>query len=332
MLKSNQHKQIFRTGIAACASLMMTTAFGADNSAWTNKPVRVIVPAVAGGTMDIVSRVLADQLSKDIGASFFVDNKRGAGGNVAVSSLLSSPADGQTIMIAFDNILTEIPHVIKQNFSLSKDIKPIAAFARSGFVLVSGGNLPATDFKGFVSYLKANPKKDTFASYAVGSASHYAGLMFSEQIGLKLQHVPFVGSPPALLQVMSGEVPFMVDGVVTSLPLIRAGKLKAYAVISQHRLPQLPSVPTFAELGFPNIQFSNQAVVIVQAAMSAEMTEKIRLAVYKAAAAASVQKHLADLGLESMPSQSSEAVAKQEKDGFDRIGKIIRDYKLDVNQ
>lgn len=328
MFKRN--KQCVRAKFAV-GTMLMVTAFGTA-SAWTSKPVRVIVPAVAGGTMDVVSRVLADQLSREVGASFFVDNKRGAGGNVAVASLLSAPADGQTIMIAFDNILTEIPHVIKQNFSPFKDIKPVAAFARSSFVLVGGPDLPASDFKGFISYLKANPKKDTFASYAVGSASHYAGLMLSEQSGLKLQHVPFVGSPPALLQVMSGEVPFMVDGVVTSLPLVRAGKLKPYAVIASHRLPALPNVPTFTELGYPNIQFSNLAVVIVPGATPPDLAEKIRTAVYKAAAASPLQKRLTDLGLESMPPQSSEAIAKTEKEGFDRIGKIIHDYKLNVSQ
>ncbi|UUZ64602.1 tripartite tricarboxylate transporter substrate binding protein [Polaromonas sp. P1-6] len=234
--------------------------------------------------MDVVARVLADQLSKDVGAPFFVDNKRGAGGNVAVASLLSSPSpsDGQTIMIAFDNILTEIPHVIKQNFS-PKDIRPIAAFARSGFVLVGNPDLPAADFTGLIAYLKANPQKDTFASYAVGSASHYAGLMLGERAGLKLQHIPFVGSPPALVNVMGGQIPIMIDGIATSLPLIRGGKLKPYAVVAKSRSPDLPNVPTFAELGYPEINFSNLAVVIVPSGVPSELVEKIRTAVYKAA-------------------------------------------------
>jgi tripartite-type tricarboxylate transporter receptor subunit TctC len=235
-------------------------------------------------------------------------------------------------MIAIDNILTEIPHVIKQNFTPLKDIRPVAAFARSGFVLVGSPGLPANDFKGLIAYLKANPQQDTFASYAVGSSSHYAGLMLGEQTGVKLQHVPFVGSPPALLQVMGGQVPIMVDGVATSLPLIRGGKLKPYAVVATNRLPDLPNVPTLAELGYPEINFSNQAVVIVGAGVSPALTEKIRAAVYKAASTASVQKRLTDLGLESVQPQSIEALEKVEADGFERIGKIIQDFKVDLNQ
>jgi tripartite-type tricarboxylate transporter receptor subunit TctC len=319
-----------RARAAFCAALMLTAAGSA--SAWTNKPVRVVVPAVAGGTMDVVARVLADQLSRDVGAPFIVDNKRGAGGNIAVSSLLSSPADGQTIMVAIDNFLTEIPHVIKQNFSPFKDIKPVAAFARSGFVLVGNTELPAKDFKGLIAYLKANPQQDTFASYAMGSASHYAGVMLGEQTGLKLQHVPFVGSPPALIQVMGGQIPIMVDGIATSLPLIRGDKLRPYATVAKSRSPVLPDVPTFAELGYPEIDFSNLAVVIVPAGVPADMVEKIRVAVYKAASASAVQKRLTELGLEPVQPLSTEALMKTEKDGFDRIGKIIRDFKVNLSQ
>src|SRR5262249_2980319 len=162
------------------------------------------------------------------------------------------------------------------------------------FVLVGSTALPPKDFKGLVTYLKANPQQDSFASYAVGSASHYAGVMLGNQAGLQLHHVPFVGSPPALIQVMGGQPPIMVDGLLTSLPLIRGGKLRPYAVIAPHRLASLPDVPTFIELGYPDInQFSNQAVAIVAAGVSQEVSEKIRAAVYKAAAAPSVQKKLA---------------------------------------
>ncbi|MGT2455182.1 Bug family tripartite tricarboxylate transporter substrate binding protein [Cupriavidus basilensis] len=318
------------TRAVLCAALTLTATGGAY--AWTNKPVRVVVPAVPGGSMDVVARVLADQLSRDVGVPFFVDNKRGAGGNVAVASLLSSPADGQTIMIAIDNILTEIPHVIKQNFSPLKDIKPVAAFARSGFVLVGSPDLPATDFKGLIAYLKANPQKGAFASYAVGSASHYAGLMLGEHAGLKLQHVPFVGSPPALIQVMGGQIPIMVDGIATSLPLIRGGKLRPYAVIAKNRSPSLPNVPTFAELGYPEINFSNLAVVIVPSGVPLELAEKIRTAIYKAASAAPVQKRLTDLGLEPVQPQSIDSLEKVERDGSEKIGKIIKQFNVNLNE
>ncbi|SEK16886.1 Tripartite-type tricarboxylate transporter, receptor component TctC [Variovorax sp. OK605] len=316
-----------RSAALGAALLAMT----ACANAWTTKPVRVVVPAVAGGTMDVVARALADQLARDVGVPFIVDNKRGAGGNVAVGSLLGAPADGQTIMIAIDNILTEIPHVIKPNFSVFKDIKPVAAFARSSLVLVANTGLPAKDLNGLIAYLRTHPQQNTFASYAVGSASHYAGLMIGARAGINLQHVPFLGSPPALVQIMGGQTPFMFDGIATSLPLIRGGKLNALAVISPTRLPALPDVPTMAELGYPEISFSNLAVVITPAGVPPEVVAKIRAAVQKAAAAAPVQKRLADFGLEPVQPQSIEALEKIEKDGFERIDKIIKEFKVDLN-
>lgn len=303
----------------------------AGAQAWTSKPVRVVVPAVAGGTMDISARILADQLAADLGTTVTIDNKRGGGGNSAVASLLASPPDGQTIMVSFDNILTEIPHAIKQNYALGKDIRAVAAFARSDFVLVGGADLPPSDFKGLLAYLKANPQKDSFASYATGSASHYAGVLLSDQTGLKLQHVPFVGSPPALVQVMAGQIPIMVDGIATSLPLIRGGKLKPYAVVAQSRLPVLPTVPTMAELGYPRVKFSNQALVIVPAGVPAEMVDKIRAAIFKAAASASVQKRLVDLGLSLAQPQSVDEIEKGQREGFERVGTIIREFRINVN-
>lgn len=314
----------------ALSSMVLTLASVAH--AWTDKPVKVIVPAVAGGTMDVAARVLSEQLSKDIGVPFVVDNKRGAGGNVAVASMLSLPADGQTIMIGIDNILSEIPHVIKQNFSPFKDVKPVAAFARANVVLVGRQDLPANDLKGLITYLKANPDKDAFASYAVGSVSHYSGLLLSEQAGLKLRHVPFVGSPPALIQVMGGQIPIMFDGMATSLPLIRGGKLKPFAVVADRRASSLPNVPTTAELGYPEINFSNMAVVIVPGGVAPELVEKIRSAVYKAAAAASVQKRLGDFGMEPVQPMSVVALEKVERDRFERIGKMIKDFKIDLQQ
>ncbi|RZL87528.1 MAG: tripartite tricarboxylate transporter substrate binding protein [Variovorax sp.] len=315
---------------AACAALVLFTASSAH--AWPDKPVRIVVPAVAGGTMDVVARLLSDQLSKDTGQTFFVDNKRGSGGNIAMAAMLSAPADGQTIMVAIDNILTEIPHVVKTNFDPLKDIKPVAAVARTDMVLIGNKDLPAKDVKGLVAHFKAAPGKWSFASYATGSASHYAGLMFAKHAGLDLQHVPFVGSPPALTQIMGGQVPIMVDGMVTSLPLIRAKKLSAYAVLGKTRSPLLPDVPTFTELGYPEIQFSNSAVVIVPSGVPEDVVEKIRAAAYKAASAPHVRTRMAELGFAPLAPQSIADVAKTVREEYERNGSIVKAFNIKPNE
>jgi tripartite-type tricarboxylate transporter receptor subunit TctC len=249
-----------RAILAAIMTLAMPAAM-----AWTSKPVRVLVPAPAGGTMDVMARVLAEQLAADLGQSVVVDNKPGGGGAIAINTMLAAPADGQTIMVTATNVLTEVPQVQKTPYDTMKDVRPLAAVGRSRMVLVGAPNLPAKDLKSLIAYAKANPGKLSFASYSAGTASHYAGAIMNQEAGMDLQHVPFAGSGPALAQVMGGQIPLMYDGMVTSLPMIRAGKLQAYAVASRNRSPLLPQVPTFAEQGYPDIDFSNWVGVIASA-------------------------------------------------------------------
>ncbi|MFM6992810.1 MAG: Bug family tripartite tricarboxylate transporter substrate binding protein, partial [Rhodoferax sp.] len=220
-------RSTFRAAVALLLGLFAQGAL-----AWTDKPVKLLVPAPAGGTMDVVARIIGQQLSADIGQPVVVDNKPGAGGAIAVQAMLQAPADGQTIMMTASNVLTEIPHVMKPPYDTLKDIKPIATVARAGLVMIGAPNLAADDVKGVVAYVKANPGKTSFASYSAGTVSHYAGMMFNQKAGLDMQHVPFAGSPPALQQVMGGQIPVMFDGIVTSMPQIKAGKLKAFGVAS----------------------------------------------------------------------------------------------------
>jgi len=292
----------FRVRSAAVAAVMALSMPAA--MAWTNKPVRMLVPAPAGGTMDVIARLLADQLTADLGQPVVVDNKPGAGGGIAISALLSAPADGQTIMVTATNVLTEVPHVLKTPYNTMKDIRPLAAVARSRLLLVGSPSLPAKDLKSLISYVHANPGKLSFASYSAGTASHYAGVIMNQKAGLDLQHVPFAGSGPALAQVMGGQIPLMYDGMVTSLPMIKAGKLQAYAVASKSRSPLLPQVPTFAELGYPDVEFSNWVGVIASARVPVELAQKIQAATYKAAASPKVQERMQALSYEPMAAQT----------------------------
>jgi tripartite-type tricarboxylate transporter receptor subunit TctC len=282
------------------AGLLTTSllSFTSVVHAWTDKPVKLLVPAPAGGTMDVVARILASQLSADIGQPVVVDNKPGAGGGIAVQTLMAASADGQTIMVTASNVLTEIPHVMKTGFDPFKDVKPIATVARAGMVLVGHANLPADDLKSLIAHLKTSTGKLSFASYSTGTVSHYAGVIFSQKIGSDMQHIPFAGSPPALQQVMGGQIPIMFDGMVSSLPQIKSGKLKAYGVASKVRSTHLPQVPTFAEQGFAELDFSNWLGVVASAQMSTDIASKINAAVLKAAAAPAVRDRLATAGFE----------------------------------
>lgn len=300
--------------------------------AWTDKPVRMLVPAPAGGTMDIVARILAEQLSAEIGQPVIVDNKPGAGGGIAVQALMAAPADGQTIMVTASNVLTEIPHLMKTGFDPLKDVRPVATVARSSLLLVAATAFPAQDLKGTIAYVKANPGKLSFASFSAGTSSHYAGMIFNQKAGLDLQHVPFAGSPPALVQVMGGQIAVMFDGIATSLPQVRGGKLKAFGVGSKTRSVHLPDVPTMAELGYPDIDFSNWIGAVVASGVPAATVDKINAATLKAAAATKVRGRLEAAGFEPNAPQTSAQLTQSVKADFESNAAIIKAFNIQLNQ
>ncbi|MCY1165841.1 hypothetical protein D9M73_57520 [compost metagenome] len=300
--------------------------------AWTDKPVKMIVPAPPGGTMDVVARILAEQISADIGQPVIIDNKPGAGGGIAVHALMAAPADGQTIMVTASNVLTEIPLVMKAGFDPLKDVKPVASVTRSTMVLVGSPSVPAQDLKGLIAYVKANPGKLSFASYSTGTSSQYAGMIFNQKAGLDLQHVPFPGSPPALVQVMAGQIPIMFDGIATSLPQIKGGKLKIFGVASKTRLAQLPDVPTMAEQGFPDIDFNNWVGTVVAAGVPAAMVDKINAATLKAASAPKVKERLAAVGFEPDTSLTAGQLAQSVRAEYDRNAAIVKTFNIKLNQ
>jgi tripartite-type tricarboxylate transporter receptor subunit TctC len=321
---------LFRLRRAALAAVTAVMALPMPAAlAWTNKPVRMLVPAPAGGTMDVIARLLADQLSHDLDQPVVVENKPGAGGGIAISAMLAAPPDGQTIMVTATNVLTEVPHVLKTPYNTMKDIRPLAAVARSRLLLVGAPSLPAKDFKSLVAYVHANAGKLSFASYSAGTASHYAGVIMNQKAGLDLAHVPFAGSAPALAQVMGGQIALMYDGMVTSLPMIRAGKLQAYAVASRDRSPLLPQVLTFAELGYPEMEFSNWVGVIASARVPADLARNIQAAAYRAAASPKLRERMQALGYEPMAPQTLGELSQSMHEEFERNAVIVRTFHIE---
>jgi len=319
----------------ACRYLIGATLFGLigmNAHAWTDKPVKIMVPAPPGGTIDVIARILSEQLSADIGQPFIVDNRPGAGGAIAVQALRSAPADGQTIMVTSSNVLVEIPHVLKTNFDPLKDVKSVSAVAQGGIVLIASPTVPANDFKSFLTYARSQPGKLSFASYSAGTASHYAGMILNQKAGLDLQHVPFAGSAPALTQVLSGQIQVMFDGYVTSRPMINAGKLHAFGVASKTRLSQLPNVPTFNELGYPELNFSNWLGVVVSSNMAPEMVEKIHTAVNKVAVNPKFRGRIFAAGFEAAETMTVEQLAQLVKTEYDRNGAIVKQFNIQLNQ
>jgi len=327
-MHGNQHRDsmTWKLLIAAVGVTVSTTV-----AAWTDKPVKILVPAPPGGTIDVIARMLADQLSADVGQPMVVENRPGAGGAIAVQALRSAPGDGQTIMVTASNVLAEIPHVIKAGFDPLKDVRPIGLIARSNLVMVGAPNLPVKDFRGFVAYAKKNPGSLSFASYSAGTISHYAGVILNQRLGLDLQHVPFPGSPPALVQVMGGQIPVMFDGFATSRALIASGKVQPYAVASNARLSQLPDVPTLTELGHPELNFSNWLGVVVSPSVQPDVQEKLHKAVRQVASNPKFRGRMFAAGFEAAEDWSQQQLIQSLKTDFDRNAAIVKQFNIQLN-
>jgi tripartite-type tricarboxylate transporter receptor subunit TctC len=314
---------IRRSLFAATLALTLPVAW-----AWTDKPVKMVVPAPAGGTMDVVARVVAEQLSADIGQPVIIENRPGAGGGIGVQAMNAAPADGNTIMMTASNVLTEIPHVLKSGFDPLKDVRPVTAIARSTLVLIGAPSVPAKDVKALLAWVKSNPGKTSFASYSAGSVSHYAGMILNQKAGLDMQHVPFAGSPPALQQVLGGQIPIMFDGMATTKPLAAGNKVQVFGVAAKARSPHLPNVPTMAEQGYPEMDYSNWIGVIVSAGVPAATVDKINAAVVKAAGAAKVRDRLVAAGFDMEPLTPPAQLSASVKTEFDRNAAIVKQFNI----
>ncbi len=295
-------------------------------AAWPDRPLKLIVPAPAGGTSDIVARVFGQKLSADIGQPVVIENKAGAGGAIGLQAMLQAPADGYTLALGPSNVLTEIPHVMKVPYDPMKDILPVASVARAGAVLVTAASVPAKDFSSLLAYLK--PRKGSYGSYSAGSASHYAGLILSDKAQLDMQHIGYPGSPPALQALLGGQLDFMFDGMLTSVPLIKTGKLRAYAFTGKKRSRYLPDVPTTAELGYPDLQFMSWIGLMGSPKLPADVLAKIHAAAQKAASDPSVQQRLSELGMESDVIVDTPALQREDQETYDRNTVTVKKYNI----
>lgn len=275
---------------------------------WPNKPIRLVVGGPAGGNADALARLLAEGLQQQLGKPVIVESKPGAAGVLAVNDLMANGKDGSTFLVIQGGIVSETPLAYKVNFQPFKDLKPLAQLSRNGLVLVANKELPVTNLQQLASYGKGQKNGMDFASYAAGMRGHTSGMLLGQLMGVNLKHVGYKGSPPALTDLMGGHIPLMVDGLTTSLPLIKAGKIKALAVNYPTRISELPDVPTFKELGYPQLAETSWFGVWSRPDAPAEAQQKVReiaLAFFQQPA---VQKKVREMGMEQATTADSAAL------------------------
>ena len=324
LFKPTRRAALATTFRAIAGAALLAAVPAAFAQAWPAKPVRILIGAPPGGTADIVARLLAEGLQKEWGQPVIVEPKPGAAGLIAMQDFLGQPADGYTLLVSVNALVTEIPHVIKLRFDPFKDVKPVAELSRSGLVFVANGALPVKNVAELVAYAKANPGKLSYASYSAGTFSHTMGLELNKAAGIDLNHVPYKGSPPALQDLAGGHVQLMFDGPATSIPMIKGGKIKALAVSGPKRNPALPDVPTFAEQGFAMLDQTAWMGLWLKPDVPADVQAKVRQAALKVMTQPAVAARLADLGNDVGSGASPEELSKSLREASDKQGAALR--------
>lgn len=239
------------TGLASGLSLGLP-GLAAAQGVFPNRPMKMIVPWTPGQATDLVGRIAAQEISKALGQAVVVENKAGAGGLIGTDAVAKAAADGYTLLAASSGPVSIAPLLQKVPFDPEKELAAVALMGIAPFVLVTAPDFPAKDIREFVAKVKAAPGKFTFASSGTGATAHLFAEAFNAATGIQALHVPYKGSVPALADVMSGQVNYCVETAASTMPLIRAGKLKAYGLSIGRETPLVPGVPPFASaLGLP---------------------------------------------------------------------------------
>ncbi|HEY2979496.1 MAG TPA: tripartite tricarboxylate transporter substrate binding protein [Burkholderiaceae bacterium] len=313
-----------RRQLVAAATLTALVPLRARAQSYPTKPLRVVVAGPAGANADIVARLVTEPLAKVLGQTAIVEPKPGAAGAIAVNDLLQSPHDGHTLLVAVNALVSEIPHIVKLKVDMAQSITPLAELARGGLVLVANPSFPAKNLAELISYVKANPGKVNVASYSAGTLSHVLGLLLNQTAGIDLMHVGYKGSTPALADVMGNHVPLMFDGIPTALPLIKGGKIKAFAVSTPKRSPLLPDVPTFTELGYPKLEALAWMGLWCTPDVPAPVQARVRDATLKVLSQPTVRERLLELGFDVGAPRSTDDMVAGLKADSQRVGAMLQ--------
>jgi tripartite-type tricarboxylate transporter receptor subunit TctC len=237
-----------------CSLLSLVLTAPANAQSYPNKPVRVVVPYPPGGPTDIVARVLFQQVSEATGQQFLVDNRAGAGGNIGAEMVAKSPSDGYTLLIGTTAHAINMSLFKNLSYDVQKDFAPVSLLTQGPLVLVAHPQFPANSIKEVIELAKSKSGGLNFASSGNGQSTHLSAELFNTMAGIKMSHVPYKGSAPALTDVMSGQVDVMFDTTLSAMPFVKAGKLKALGLTSPVRSSAAPDVPTIAESGLPGYE------------------------------------------------------------------------------
>ena len=315
--------------ILLCAAPLWTSQAQTD---YPTRPVRFLVPWPAGGLNDIIARSFNDKVSQSLGKQVITDFKAGAAGRIGVTEIAKAKPDGYTIGMGNLGPLTIFPSLYKQMpYSVKDDLIPITMFAASPLVLVVSGDSPIKTVKDLIDAAKAKPGVLNYASVGPGSPAHLTFELLKKRTGVDLLHVPFKGTNESLPALFAGDIQATFDTLPSLLPHIQAGRLRALAVTTLQRVPQLPDVPSLKELSLGDAEVVTWYAVIAPAGTPQPIVDRLYKEYTAAALQPAVQKLLADQGLIYLPNTTAEFQARIAAETA-RWAQLIKDNKLEVDQ
>ena len=322
---------IARHVAAAIVAFATAGAFAQQPGSWPTKPVRIMVGASAGGGTDIIARMLAEKYQNAFGQPFVVENRPGAGNTIAAEVTARAPADGHTILVATNSAQAIAPHMMKLAFDPIRDLAPVALIVVVPNIVAVSPSVKATTIPDLIAEIKAKPGGFSCGSSGIGSTQHLACEAFAMATGTKIVHIPYKGSAPVLTDLAGGQIQLDFDTTSSAMSFVKSGRIKALAVMTPKRSPELPDLPTLAEAGVPGVEMSTWYGLFATAGTPRDVLARLYAETMKALAMPDVRKKLQDLGGEP-GTLTAEQFGAMNRADFERFGKLVKDANIKVEQ
>ena len=313
--------------LAFAAATGLASVSMAQTAAYPSKPVKVVVGYAAGGAVDVVARTIGQSLSNAMGQPFVVENKPGAGTNIAVKSVIAAEADGHTLLMAANALAANMSLYQPEPFDAEKELVAVSMIGRVPVVIAANPNVPYANIKQLIEAAKGKPNSIAYGSPGNGSTPHMAIELFARAAGIDLQHIPYRGGSPAITDAIGGQVPLVAVNALEALPQVRSGRLKVLAVLSLNRSANFPEVATIAESGFPGFEASVWYGLVAPAATPKPIVARLHAEVQKALQTKEVRERMTGVGGEVVPG-SAEMFANLIHSERVRYEKLVREANI----
>jgi tripartite-type tricarboxylate transporter receptor subunit TctC len=305
---------------------LLQTTSASGQTPYPSRAITMVVPFAAGGPVDVVARVLSEPMRKSLGQAVVVDYTVGAGGSIGVGRVARAAPDGYTVSIGHWGTHVVNGAVYSLQYDLLKDLEPVAMIGANSMLIVGKTAIPATNLKDLIAWIKANRQGANVGTAGPGSGTHVSGVYFQNAIGTSLQFIPYKGTGPAMQDLVGGQIDMMVDQMSNSMPQVRAGKIRVYAITAKARSAAAPDIPTVDEAGLPGFHMSIWYGTWVPRGTPKEAVARLNRAITSALADTTVRQRLEDLGLEIVPpdQQTPEALGAHHKAEIEKWWPIIK--------